>query len=85
MTDGAVAYTAAGWNFADHGIVFHGEHEYVSKQDATIHTNTVEEFVRQPTYRALGILWDLIHTVAQTVEDHDQRIQALEKRERAAP
>lgn len=44
-----------------------------------------EEFVRQPAYRALGILWDLIHAVAETVEDHERRIQALETRERVAP
>jgi transposase-like protein len=44
MTDGAQAYRGIGWNFVDHGIVFHGEGEYVSKQDASIHTNTVEGY-----------------------------------------
>lgn len=37
-------YRYIGWNFADHGRVNHGRGEYVSKQDPTIHTNTVEGF-----------------------------------------
>jgi transposase-like protein len=44
MTDDARQYAYLGWNFADHGRVNHTAGEYVSKQDATIHTNTVEGF-----------------------------------------
>lgn len=42
MTDDAKAYRGFGWNFADHGRVTHSAREYVSRQDPTIHTNTVE-------------------------------------------
>ncbi|HEX4742865.1 MAG TPA: IS1595 family transposase [Caulobacteraceae bacterium] len=44
MTDDAGTYAQIGWNFADHGRVTHSRGEYVSKQDATIHTNTVEGY-----------------------------------------
>jgi transposase-like protein len=44
MTDEAARYTSIGWNFADHGITTHSRGEYVSKQDRTIHSNTVEGF-----------------------------------------
>jgi transposase-like protein len=44
MTDDAAVYRFRGWNFADHGRVTHSRGEYVSKQDATIHTNTVEGY-----------------------------------------
>ena len=44
MTDEAQHYKGIGWNFADHGVVTHSRGEYVSKQDPSIHTNTVEGF-----------------------------------------
>jgi hypothetical protein len=44
MTDEAIMYKHIGWNFADHGVVNHGRDEYVSRQDGTIHTNTIEGF-----------------------------------------
>jgi transposase-like protein len=44
ITDDARHYVGIGWNFADHGRVNHTRGEYVSRQDATIHTNTVEGF-----------------------------------------
>ena len=44
MTDEAQVYKGIGWNFADHGVVTHGRKEYVSRQDPTIHTNTVEGY-----------------------------------------
>jgi transposase-like protein len=44
MTDDSPTYRTFGWNFADHGRVTHSEGEYVSKQDPTIHTNTVEGY-----------------------------------------
>jgi transposase-like protein len=44
MTDEATQYVYLGWNFADHGRVNHSRDEYVSQQDKTIHTNTVEGF-----------------------------------------
>jgi transposase-like protein len=44
MTDDARQYAFIGWNFADHGRVNHTAGEYVSRQDRTIHTNTVEGF-----------------------------------------
>jgi len=44
MTDGAQAYRGIGWNFADHAWVDHSRYEFVSKQDATIHSNTVEGY-----------------------------------------
>lgn len=44
MTDDWKAYRGLGWNFADHGRVTHTKGEYVSRQDPTIHTNTVEGY-----------------------------------------
>lgn len=44
MTDDAPIYGAVGWNFEDHGRVTHSKGEYVSRQDPTIHTNTVEGY-----------------------------------------
>jgi transposase-like protein len=44
MTDGAPQYRTIGWNFADHAWVDHSKGEYVSKQDVTIHSNTVEGY-----------------------------------------
>ena len=44
MTDGSATYRGIGWHFADHAWTDHGRHEYVSRQDATIHTNTVEGY-----------------------------------------
>lgn len=42
MTDDSSTYRQFGWNFTDHGRVTHSKREYVSKQDPSIHTNTVE-------------------------------------------
>jgi transposase-like protein len=44
MTDEASYYTLVGREFAEHGIVHHGMGEYVSKQDTSVHTNTIEGF-----------------------------------------
>jgi transposase-like protein len=44
MTDEANIYKGIGWNFAEHGVVTHARGEYVSRQDPTIHTNTIEGF-----------------------------------------
>ena len=44
MTDDAKLYRGVGWNFADHGRVTHSRGEYVSKQDPSIHTNSVEGY-----------------------------------------
>jgi hypothetical protein len=44
MSDGWKVYRGVGWNFADYAWVDHGRDEYVSKQDATIHINTVEGY-----------------------------------------
>jgi transposase-like protein len=44
MTDDAMVYRGLGWNFADHGRVTHSRGEYVSRQDPTIHTNSVEGY-----------------------------------------
>jgi transposase-like protein len=44
MTDEASFYKKLGRPFADHCIVTHGKGEYVSRQDRTIHTNTVEGY-----------------------------------------
>ncbi len=44
MTDDSSIYRCIGWNFADHGRITHSKGEYVSRQDATIHTNTVEGY-----------------------------------------
>jgi transposase-like protein len=44
MTDDSSIYRGVGWNFADHGRVTHSRGEYVSRQDPSIHTNTVEGY-----------------------------------------
>jgi len=44
MTDDASVYRGIGWNFADHGRVTHTKGEYVSRQDPSIHTNSVEGY-----------------------------------------
>ena len=44
MTDEAAVYKGFGWNFADHGVVTHSRGEYISRQDRTIHTNTIEGY-----------------------------------------
>ena len=43
-TDESSMYTAAGRYYASHEAVNHGRHEYVRKNDVTIHTNTVEGY-----------------------------------------
>lgn len=44
MTDEAGHYLAVGREFAEHGVVRHGQDEYVSADDRTIHTNTIEGY-----------------------------------------
>ncbi|PZU76293.1 MAG: IS1595 family transposase [Brevundimonas sp.] len=44
MTDEAGHYLAVGHQFAEHGVVRHGQDEYVSTDDRTIHTNTIEGY-----------------------------------------
>jgi len=44
MTDEAGQYKQVGQHFADHGFTRHGQGEYVSKVDRTVHTNTIEGF-----------------------------------------
>ena len=44
MTDEAHHYTRVGRTFADHGTTNHKKGEYVSRADATIHSNTVEGY-----------------------------------------
>ncbi|HVI32062.1 IS1595 family transposase [Phenylobacterium sp.] len=44
MTDEAPMYKFLSYPFADHGQVTHGRGEYVSRQDYTVHTQTVEGF-----------------------------------------
>jgi transposase-like protein len=44
MTDEAGHYLAVGREFAQHGVVRHGQDEYVSGEDRTIHTNTIEGY-----------------------------------------
>lgn len=44
MTDEAGQYKNVGKHFADHGFTRHGQGEYVSKIDPTIHTNTIEGY-----------------------------------------
>ena len=41
-TDEAGQYKQVGARFADHGYTRHGQGEYVSKIDRTLHTNTIE-------------------------------------------
>jgi len=44
MTDEAGHYLAVGREFAQHGVVRHGQDEYVSRDDASVHTNTIEGY-----------------------------------------
>lgn len=44
MTDEAGHYLHVGREFAEHGVVRHGQDEYVSTEDRTIHTNTIEGY-----------------------------------------
>jgi transposase-like protein len=44
MTDEAGHYLAVGREFAQHGVVRHGQEEYVNVEDRTIHTNTIEGY-----------------------------------------
>lgn len=44
MTDEHPLYGFLSYPFADHGRVNHGKGEYVSRQDLTVHTQTVEGF-----------------------------------------
>jgi len=44
MTDEAGHYLHVGREFAQHGVVRHGQEEYVNPQDRTIHTNTIEGY-----------------------------------------
>ncbi|MYC63616.1 MAG: transposase [Caldilineaceae bacterium SB0661_bin_34] len=46
MTDGLAAYGTMSWYFAEHGVVDHDD-EFVSSEDSTIHTNTIESFWRR--------------------------------------
>jgi transposase-like protein len=44
LTDEAGQYTSLRMHFRDHGFVRQGVGEYVSRKDATLHTNTIEGF-----------------------------------------
>ena len=44
MTDESTVYKYIGWNFSDHRSVNHNKGQYVSRQDRTMHSNTVEGF-----------------------------------------
>jgi len=44
MTDEAGHYLHVGRKFAEHGVVRHGQDEYVNANDRTIHTNTIEGY-----------------------------------------
>jgi hypothetical protein len=44
MTDEARHYIRLGREFAEHGVVNHKADEYVSREDPTIHTNTIEGY-----------------------------------------
>jgi transposase-like protein len=44
LTDEAGQYIRVGEHFASHGFTRHGDGEYVSKVDRTVHTNTIEGF-----------------------------------------
>ena len=44
MTDDAGQYLHIDEDFSEHGTVCHSAGEYISKEDRTIHTNTVEGF-----------------------------------------
>ena len=44
MTDEAGQYHHLGKHFAEHGFTRHGQGEYVSKDNRTVHTNTIEGY-----------------------------------------
>ncbi len=44
LTDESRIYTKVGTQFAAHGTVNHGAEEYVSREDPTVHTNTIEGY-----------------------------------------
>lgn len=44
MTDEAPQYKRLNETFSDHGFTSHGKGEYVSREDRTIHTNTIEGY-----------------------------------------
>ncbi len=44
MTDEAGQYVHLKHHFAEHGVVQHGQDEYVSSDDPSIHTNTIEGY-----------------------------------------
>ena len=44
MTDEAGQYTYLRRHFADHGVTHHGQGEYVSRDDRTVHSNTIEGY-----------------------------------------
>lgn len=44
MTDEAGHYHHLRKSFADHKVVRHGQEEYVSLEDPTVHTNTIEGY-----------------------------------------
>lgn len=44
MTDEAGHYLRVGREFAAHGVVRHGQGEYVSMADRSLHTNTIEGY-----------------------------------------
>jgi len=44
MTDEHPLYKMLSYGFADHGTTSHGKGEYVSREDPTVHTQTVEGF-----------------------------------------
>lgn len=44
MTDEAARYATIGWNFSAHGVVNHGNDEYVRYEPVIVHTNTIEGF-----------------------------------------
>jgi transposase-like protein len=44
MTDEAQRFKRVGREFSEHGSVNHSKDEYVSKDDPTVHTNTVENY-----------------------------------------
>lgn len=80
MTDDSNIYRGIGWNFSDHGRVTHGNGEYVSKQDATIHTNTVEGYF---SILKRGIIGTFHHVseahLGRYLSEFDFRYNAREK------
>ena len=80
MTDDSATYRTFGWNFADHGRVTHTRGEYVSKQDATIHTNTVEGYF---SILKRGIIGTFHHVseahLGRYLSEFDFRYNAREK------